>query len=440
MTPDAGVIVATALLTVGLGLAIGVVSAWRSVSAPVAEGLRPGRGAVRSLGPFGRSLLVAQVALAMALLVGAGLFMTTLALLRANDTSLQSQRIVFGRAFRGPGDPELLPRGYYQSLVTELAQMPGADAAALSVYYPTYFGLKVAAPTDFHYTRADGTPLDGSILTEFVSPGFFELFRFDVLEGRDVSWDDGPGTHAVALISASLARAVFPAGNEIGQRLRIAAPEGREVEVIGVVEDAPYVTLDDPRPRVVFRPIMQETARTQFPMAYVRATGDLATVREGYARVITSLGHRSLRGFTTSSEWVDGALVQERFMAALATFAASLTLLLACLGVYGLLAYSVSARTREIGVRMALGAMRRSVVGLVVKDGLAIAVPGVLIGAGLAWAAARLVRAQLYGIAPGDPRTLLFGAAVLLVTVIVAALPPALRASRVAPTEALREE
>ena len=127
-------------------------------------------------------------------------------------------------------------------------------------------------------------------------------------------------------------------------------------------------------------------------------------------------------------------------MAALATFAASLTLLLACLGVYGLLAYSVAARTREIGVRMALGAMRRSVVGLVVRDGLAIAVPGVLIGAGLAWAAARLVRAQLYGIAPGDPRTLLFGAAVLLVTVIVAALPPALRASRVAPTQALREE
>ena len=145
--------------------------------------------------------------------------------------------------------------------------------------------------------------------------------------------------------------------------------------MIGVVADAPYVTLDDPTPRVVFRPIMQETARTQFPMAYVRAKGDLATVREGYTRVVKPLGHRSLRTFITSAEWVDGALVRERFTAALATFAAALTALLACIGVYGLLAYSVTARTREIGVRVALGATRRNVVRMIVRDGLAIGDP-----------------------------------------------------------------
>lgn len=441
VTPDAGVIAATALLTMGIGLAIGVVSAWQSVGVRVDEGLRPGRSVIGSLGPFGRGLLVAQVALAMTLLVGAGLFTTTLAHLRANDTSLHSQRIVFSRAFRGPGDPELLPPGYYQALVTELARIPGADAAALSVYYPTYFGLEVAVPTDYHYTRADGvTPLDGTVLTEFVSPGFFKLFQFQLLKGRDVSWDDGLGTPAVALISASLARAVFPEGDEIGKHLRIAGPDRREIEVIGVVADAPYVKLDDPTPRVVFRPIMQETARTQFPMAYVRATGDLGLVRDGYRRVVKSLGHRSLRTFITSAEWVAGALVQERFTAALATFAAALTVLLACMGVYGLLAYSVTARTREFAVRVALGATRRHVVSMIVRDGLMIAVPGVLIGALCAWAAARFARALLYGIAPGDPRTLLLGATILLVTVLAASLPPALRASRVAPAEALREE
>jgi hypothetical protein len=377
----------------------------------------------------------------MTLLAGAGLFTTTLAHLRANDTSLRSQRILFTRAFREPGNRELLPPGYYQSLATELARMPGADAAALSVYYPTYFGLKVAVPTDYHYTRADGvTPLDGTVLTDFVSPGFFDLFRFRLLKGRDVSWDDGPGKPAVALISASLARALFPAGDEIGQHIRIAGPERRDIEVIGVVADAPYVTLDDPTPLVVFRPIMQETARTQFPMAYVRATGDLATVRDGYTRVIKSLGHRSVRTFITSSEWVDGALVQERFTAALATFAAALTVLLSCMGVYGLLAYSVTARRREFGVRVALGATRRDVVWMIVRDGLAIAVPGLLIGALCAWAAARLVRAQLYGIAPSDPETLLIAAAISLATVLAASLFPALRASRVAPVEALREE
>ena len=441
VTPDTNVIIATAVLTMGIGLAIGVVSAWQSVSPRVDEGLRLGRGVTGSFGRFGRGLLVAQVALTMTLLVGAGLFTTTLAHLRANDTSLQSQRIVFARAFREPGGRELLPPGYYQALVTELARIPGAGAAALSVYYPTYFGLKVAVPTDFHYTRADGvTPLDGTVLTDFVSPGFFDLFRFRLMKGRDISWDDGPGKPAVALISASLARAVFPAGNEIGQYIRIAGIDPREIEVIGVVADAPYVKLDDPTPLVVFRPIMQETARTQFPMAYVRATGDLATVREGYTRVIKSLGHRSLRPFITSSEWVDGALVQERFTAALATFAATLTVLLTCVGVYGLLAYSVTARKRELCVRMTLGATRRNVIRMIVRDGLAVAVPGVLIGAVCAWGAGRLVRAQLYGIAPGDPRMLLFGAAIRLATALAASLLPALRASRVAPVEALREE
>jgi predicted permease len=459
-TPDAGVIAATALVTVAIGLAISVVSAWQSVAVRVDEGLRPGRRVIGSLGRFGRGLLVAQVALSMTLLVGAGLFLSTLARLRANDTSLQSQRIIFARAYRGPGDGQLLlPPGYYQSLVTELARMPGADGAALSVYYPTYFGLKVPVPTDYHYTQADGvTPMDAPVLTEYVSPGFFDLFRLHRLQGRDVSWDDGLEKPAVALVSASLARALFPAGDVVGQHIRLAdrterkasadrtereasgERRRRDIEVIGIVADAPYVRLDDPRPLIVFRPIMQEVARAQFPLAYVRAAGDLATVREGYTRVIKSLGNRTLRGFITTSDWVDRALLQERYTAGLAAFAAAITIVLACMGLYGLLAYSVTARIREIGVRLALGATRGAVVWMIVRDGLAIAVPGVLIGAPCAWGAARLVRAQLYGIAPGDPRTLLIAAAIFLATALAASLIPALRASRVAPLDALRDE
>ncbi len=441
LTPDARVIAATALLTLLIGLAIGIVSAWQSVAVRVDESLR-GRGTIGSLGRFGRGLLVSQVALSMTLLVGAGLFTATLARLRANDTSLQSQRIVFSRAFREPGDRQLLPPDYYRTLVAGLAQVPGADAAALSVYYPTYFGVTGPLPTDYHYMRADGvTPLDAPVLTDFVSPGFFDLFRLRRLSGRDVSWDDGLEKPPVALVSASLARVLFPAGDAVGRRIRIAGPGRREVEVIGVVADAPYGKLDDPRPLVVFRPIMQEVARAQFPMAYVRTSGDLAAVRDGYTRVVKSLGHRSLRDiFITSSEWVDRALLQERFLAGLATFAAAITLVLACMGVYGLLAYSVTARVREIGVRLALGAPRGAVVWMIVRDGLAIAVPGVLIGAPCAWAAARLVRAQLYGIAPDDPGTLLTAAAIFLATALAASLLPALRASTVAPVNALREE
>jgi predicted permease len=442
VTPDARVLAATALLTILIGLAIGLVSAWPSVAVRTDECLRHGRGTTGSLGRFGRGLLVAQVALSMTLLVVAGSFTATLAHLRANDTSLQSQRIVFSRAFREPGDHELLPPDYYRALVTGLADLPGADAAALSVYYPTYFGVTGAPPTDYHYMLADGvTPLDAPVLTDFVSPGFFDLFRITHLSGRDVSWDDGPEKPPVALLSASLARALFHAGDAVGQQIRIAGPHPRDVEIIGVVADAPYGKLDEPRPLVVFRPIMQEVARAQFPMAYVRASGDLATVRDGYARVVKSLGHRSLRDvFITSSELVDRALLQQRFMAGLGTFAAALTLVLACIGVYTLLAYSVTARVREIGVRLALGARRATVVWMILRDGLALGVPGVLVGALCGWASARLVRTQLYGIDPGDPRMLLLAGATLLATVIAASLLPALSASRVAPVEALREE
>jgi putative ABC transport system permease protein len=440
VTPDAGVLAATALLTLLIGLAMGVVSAWQSVAVPVDECLRRGRRSSGSSGRFGRGLLVAQLALSMTCLVGAGLFTTTLARLRANDTSLQSQRIVFTRAYREPGDRQLLPPEYYQTLVAELGHMPGAEAAALSVYYPTYFRVTGPLPTE-HYTRADGSAApEVTVMPEFVSPGFFDLFRLPRLQGRDFSWDDGPGTPAVALVSASLARALFPAGDAVGRHLRLAGADRRDVEVIGVVGDAPYGKLDDPRPFVVFRPILQDMARSQFPMAYVRGSGDLATVRDGYTRVVKALGHRSLRAFMTSSEFVDSALLRERFTTGLATFAAALTSLLACMGVYGLLAYSVTARVREIGVRLALGAARGTVVWMIVRDGLAIAVPGVLVGAPCAWAAARLVRAQLYGIAPSDPRTLLIAAAMSLATVLAASWLPALRASRVAPVEALREE
>ena len=147
VTPDARVLAATALMTLVIGLAMGVVSAWQSVTVRVDECLRRGRGSIGSFGRFGRGLLVAQVALSMTCLVGAGLFTATLARLRANDTSLQSQRIIFNRAYREPGDRALLRPEYYRALVDGLGHMPGAEAAALSVYYPTYFHTSGPLPT-----------------------------------------------------------------------------------------------------------------------------------------------------------------------------------------------------------------------------------------------------------------------------------------------------
>ena len=316
VTPDAGVLAATALLTLLIGLAMGVVSAWQSVAVRVDEGLRRGRGVIGSFGRV-RARPARRAGRAVDDAVSSGPDSSRPRWLACARTIRRSSRSASSSPARiaSPEIVQLLPPEYYQALVADLGHMPGAEAAALSVYYPTYFGVTGPLPTE-HYTRADGVAApEVAVLPEFVSPGFFDLFRLPRLQGRDISWDDGPGKPDVALVSASLARALFPAGDAVGQHIRLAGPERRDVEVIGVVADAPYVKLDDPRPFVVFRPILQDLARSQFPMAYVRASGDLATVRDGYTRVVKALGHRSLRAFITSSEWVDRALLRERFTA-----------------------------------------------------------------------------------------------------------------------------
>lgn len=186
--------------------------------------------------------------------------------------------------------------------------------------------------------------------------------------------------------------------------------------------------------------MMQDLTRAQPPMTHVRVSGDVKAVRDAYVRVVESQGHHYVRGLFTLDEWIDFALLQERLIAGLSTAAAVLAVVPASVGTYGLLAYAVTSRVREIGVRMALGATRAAVLQMIVRDGLTVAVPGALIGIPCALAVARLVRSQLYGLAPNDPATIIGAAVVFIVTGFVAALVPALRASKIDPMDALRQE
>ncbi len=441
MTPDARVLGVATLVTFLIGLVIGLLPAWRAVSGWPADGLRPGRTIAGTLGRSGRLLLVAQVALSMVLLVGAGLFTGTLSRLRANDASFQARRIVFARLARTPGDREPISRAYLQALLEQLAGIQGADAAALSMYFPAYLGFPGLLPTD-HYSRAEPvTSAEVAGLTEFVSPGFFSTFGIPRLRGRDFTWADDASAPPVVMVSEGLAHTLFPENGAIGRRLRMSSgPATKEFEVIGVVADAPIGKIREPHQPLVFRPILQEPTRAQVPMAHVRVTGDLKRVRDGYARVVESQGRHFVRGLFTLNEWVDYALLQERLTAGLSTFAGVLTVVLACIGVYGLLAYTVTSRIREIGIRIALGASRATVVLMIVRDGLAVAIPGVLIGIPCAVGAARLVRSQLYGVTPTDPWTIIGSAAVFIVIAVAAALIPALSASKINAIDALRQD
>jgi predicted permease len=441
MAPDVRVLGVAALVTLLIGLVIGLLPAWRAVSGRTADGLRPGRAIAGTLGRSGRLLLIAQVALSMVLLVGAGLFTGTLSRLRANDASLRAQRIVFGRLARTPGDREPITRAYLQALLQQLAGIQGAGAAALSMYFPGLLGFPGLVPAD-HYSRSDAvTSSDVSALTEFVSPGFFSTFAIPRLRGRDFTWTDDASAPPVVMVSEGFAHTLFPDSEAIGRRLRMSSGRiTKEFEIIGVVADAAFGKIREPHQPVVFRPILQEPTQAQFPMAHVRVAGDLKTVRDGYARVIASQGRHFVRAVFTLDEWVDFALLQERLTAGLSTFAGVLTVVLACIGVYSLLAYSVASRLREIGLRLALGATRTEVVWMIVREGLVVAVPGVLIGIPCALAGARLVRSQLYGVGPNDPSTVIGASAVFVLTSVVASFLPALRASKLDPMEALRQE
>jgi putative ABC transport system permease protein len=440
LTPDARVLGVATLVTLLIGVLIGTLPAWRVVRG-MADSLRPGRAIAGTLGRSGRLLLVAQVALSMVLLVGAGLFTGTLSRLRANDAALHRRRIVWTRLSRTPGDREPINQAYLQALLRQLEGIQGADAAAFSTLFPAYLGFPGPLPTE-RYSRADaGASAEVAGLTEFVSPGFFSMFGIARLRGRDFTWADDGSAPPVVMISESLAHTLFADNETTGRRLRTSSGRAtKEFEIVGVVADAAIGRIRDPHQPVVFRPILQEPAQAQFPLAHVRVNGDLKTVRDGYARAVASQGRHFVRAVFTMDEWVDHALLQERLTAGLSTFAGGLTVVLACIGVYGLLAYAVTSRIREIGVRLALGATRAKVVRMIVREGLAIAVPGVVIGIPCALVSARLVRSQLYGVGPDDPSTIIGASAMFVLTVLVASLVPALRASKIDPMVALRED
>jgi putative ABC transport system permease protein len=444
MTPDGRVLVIATLVTVATGLLTGVLPAWRAVRNRL-EGIRhSGHTVVRAPGRSGRALLVGQVALSMTLLVAAGLFQTTLVRLNANDASWTSQRILGTRLSRNPGDRRLtLGRAYFEELLRQLGAIRGVSNAALSFYFPAYLGYGNLLPNDsFTVTAAtDSAPVTSSGLTEYVSPGFFDTFGITRLRGRDFTWHDDADAPSIAIISDSLRRRLFGEAEVIGRRVRVSSESARsDVEVVGVVADSAIGSIREPHRPVLFRPMMQDLAHAQVPMAHVRVDGDVAVVRDAYIGIVGSQGHHFVRGLSTLDESVDKALLQERLISGLSTCAATLAVLLACIGIYGLLAYTVTRRLAEIGVRMALGATRGAIVRMVLRDGLAVAGCGVLMGVPCALAAGQLVRSQLYGVAPSDPFTIIGAALVFVLTGSIAAFLPAVRAANIDPMGALKQE
>jgi putative ABC transport system permease protein len=388
---------------------------------------------------FRKALVVAQVALSLLLLVGAGLFARSLYNLRTLDPGFATERLLVFSA-----DPSL--NGYDQTRVRETFRRIEQELAALpGVRSVSAAREPIVANAEWRSTvKVDGyEPKEGEDMSPTVNavgPGYFATLGFGLVAGREFDERDDTGARPVAVVNESFARYFFGGESALGRRFRFARDETTPIEIVGVVRDAKTVTLREEPSRVFYVPYRQDRWVSQLTL-YLRTHASEAAladeVRAAVARVDPGLPLFDLK---TMSTQLGETLFIERMIAALSAAFGVLATLLAAVGLYGVMSFAVARRTREIGIRMALGAERRRVLGLVLGDVALLAGLGIAIGLTGSVALSRLLGSQLFGVSHWDPLTLALATAALALVTLLAGWLPAQRATRLDPMTALRHE
>jgi predicted permease len=332
---------------------------------------------------------------------------------------------------------------FYDQLQRSVREQPGVVDVALASHGTLSGVLPVGTRfmnTAVHATGKDPTP--GEDLTTYlntVTPGYFRAVGLPIVAGRDFGPQDRAGAGKVAIINEAAARYWFSGANPIAKRIGQGAAGVTDIEVIGVVKNAKYLTVREETLRIMYRPLAQEPSS---PMAlHVRTAGISAGIGPYVRRAVQTVdSHVPLFNVQTIEARIDESLAQERLVSTLATMLGVLGTVLAGIGLYSLINYSVVQRTREIGLRMALGATPGNVLATFIRKAFVIILAGVALGAPFSLVGGRVFSGFLYGLSPADPIT--FGAATGLIVLIatVATLVPAFRATRVDPLNALRQE
>jgi predicted permease len=439
---DTRVLAVTATVTLAVGALIGLASGIRAVRL---GSTRPPRGlGAPASSTSGRVLLVVQVALSLILVVGAGLFVRTLMNLQAADVGFGAGNVLlFRSAFPpGPADPAAEARAAvaYARFVDRLDALPGVDGATYSQHSLVGGDLAMPYLTVPGQPRQDGE--DRTVYTQAVAPAFFDVMQMPMVAGR--AFVAGDARRPVAVVNETLARRYFagqaPIGRRIGITKDVEAPELADAalfEIVGVVRDAKYMTLRDRPMPTVFVPYRSIGAATYA----VRASIDPSTLIPAIRDVAQQMGGGLVVSeFRTQADQIALTLARERDLAWISTAFGGLAVGLTSIGLYGLLSCRVARRTREIGIRTALGAARGNVIAAMLAESLRLVGAGVLIGAALSLLVARLLQNQLFGLAPTDVVSTGVGIAVMLLVALLAALLPARRASRVDPVLTLRAE
>ncbi|HEY1342906.1 MAG TPA: FtsX-like permease family protein [Bryobacteraceae bacterium] len=433
----------TFAVSLATGLLFGLVPALQSTRPALAVTLKDQAGAVAggSSVLLRKGLVVAQVALSLLLLIGAGLFLQSLKNLQGLDPGFR-----VGGLLTFQIDPTI--NGYsrersldfYRRLSERAAAIPGVSSAALAVMPVLGDGTWDSGVTVEGYGSKPAELTDPHM--QFASPGFFTTLGIPILAGRDFTVQDDKSAAKVAIVNEKFARRYLAGANPIGRRVGMGVGRGvkADIEIVGVVKDTKYENMRAEEPFELYRPYLQVDFVTGMNL-YARTHGDPAALFPAMRQAVREVDAGvPIFGMRTLEQQVDRSLVTERLLATLSSVFGLLATLLAAIGLYGVMAYMVARRTREIGIRMALGATGGSVRWLVLREVMLLAAVGLGIGLPAAWALTRLVEAQLFGIHAIDAVIMAIGVAGIAGVSLIAGYFPARRATAIDPMRALRWE
>jgi putative ABC transport system permease protein len=422
-------------------LLFGIAPALQSARVNVGTTLKDGGDPhASSRSRFGKSLVVAQVALSLLLLAGAGLFLRTLRNLENLDPGFRREGVLTMRinppdgVYRGPRLANL-----WKEILERVERLPGVRSASLAAFNPLEGRDRVIRIHIPGFTP--GVERDLDIRLNQVSPGFFSTLGIAVTRGQAFTGSDGENAPRVALLNEAAARFYFGDRSPLGARISVNDRDAAPYEIIGVVKDSRYRNLRETDSRLIYLPTAQPLDRLGRLTLAVRAAGKPSEMAGALREEIRAAGSDlMITNVATLEEQAGQSLLQERLLATLALSFGLLALLLACVGLYGVISYDVTRRTREIGIRMALGAQARDVLKLVVRQGLALTLAGVAIGLAIALAATRFLESLLYDVSATDPLTFIVIASLLAFVALLACWIPARQATKVDPIVALKYE
>jgi len=439
--PDLRILAFTLAVCLSTGLLFGLAPVFSAQRVDVAASVKEtARGVAGGHGWFRRALVVAQVALSVVLLIGAGQFLRTLVNLRTLDLGLQTHNVIqfsVNPSLNGYGKEK--SRQLYRTLLDRVRAVPGVESASAAAIGVLAYGWWDNSVTVDGGAKSPDAP---SPTFNFVSAGYLSTLRILLLAGRDFSAADAASKQQVAIVNQLFVKQYFAGRNPTGHRLGLGSDPGTKtnIEIIGVMKDAKY---NDVRTGIGPQVFLDDDQNLDIQEAtiYVRTKLDPARMYTAMRHTVQQVDpNLPVYGLRTLQQQADLTLVRERMVASLAAAFGFLATVLAAVGVYALIAYSVTRRTREIGIRIALGAGTQTVVWLVMREVLALVVVGACVALPVAWSLSRFVASQLYGVSPHDALSIVAATVFLSCVAALAGYWPARRALGINPIAALHSE